>query len=169
MAGNDILYWDSCVFIAWLKNEVRPTGELDGIRDIVEKAKGREVSIITSALTYAEVTEAKVGAGVMNMFDDLFKRRNMSRPAVDMRVSRLARDLRDHYSARAPEYNGKTLSVPDAVHLATAILYRANAFHTFDRKNRNGTLGLIPLSGNVAGHGLVISKPEVKQISLDLP
>ena len=168
MAGNDILYWDSCVFIAWLTNEDRPTGELDGIRDIVERAKGREVSIITSALTYVEVTETKVGAGVMNMFDDLFKRRNMSRPAVDMRVAKLARDLRDYYLSRTQEYSGKTLSVPDAVHLATSILYRANAFHTFDRKNRHGTLGLLPLSGNVAGHGLVISKPEIKQISLDL-
>ena len=168
MAGSDLLYWDSCVFIAWLKNEFRPTGEMNGIRDIVEKTKAREVSIITSALTYAEVTEAKVGAGVMNMFDDLFKRRNMSRPPVDMRVARLARDLRDYYATRTEEYNGKTLSVPDAIHLATAILYRATAFHTFDRKNRNGTLGLLPLSGNVAGHGLVISKPETKQISLDL-
>ncbi len=74
MAGNDTLYWDSCVFIAWMKDEPRPAGEIDGIRDIVEKAKRREVSIITSTLTYAEVTEAKVGAGVMNIFDDLFKR-----------------------------------------------------------------------------------------------
>ncbi len=169
MTGTDtIFYWDTCVFIAWLKDEKRPSGEMDGVRAVIEGFKKRHFRIFTSVITFTEVTEAKVGAGVINMFEDLFKRPDLGRINVDPRVAKLARDLRDYYSARPEEFNNKTLSVPDSIHLATAILYRASEFHTFDRKNRNGSLGLIPLSGNVAGHNLKISAPGLDQPSLDL-
>jgi hypothetical protein len=53
------------------------------------------------------------------------------------------------------------LKSPDAIHLATAILYRADEFHTFDDQ-------LIGLSGNVGGHRLIVCKPETKSPELDL-
>jgi hypothetical protein len=77
-------------------------------------------------------------------------------------------DIRDHYTVRAAEFGGKTLSVPDAIHLATAVLYRVDEFHTFDMEGRSKSLGLIPLSGNVAGHRLIICKPQAKNPGLDL-
>ncbi len=170
MAGSDQpFYWDTCLFIAWLKDEKRKTpGEMDGVREYIERLKRREIKIITSTLTITETTETKVGAGVLNIFDNLMKRRNLTRVAVDMRVAQLARDLRDYYSQRPDEFNKKTLSVPDAIHLATAILYRAQEFNTFDRHNRSGTLGLLPLNGDVAGHRLTICKPFARQPGLDL-
>ena len=156
MAGGDQpFYWDTCLFIAWLKDEKRKlSSEMDGVREYIERLKRREIKIITSTLTITETTEAKVEADVLNIFDDLMKRRNLSKVAVDMRVARLARDLRDYYSQRPDEFNKKTLSVPDSIHLAIAILYRAQEFNTFDRHNRSGTLGLLPLNGDVAGHRL---------------
>jgi hypothetical protein len=49
------------------------------------------------------------------------------------------------------------------VHLACAIVYGCAEFLTFDendiRKPSRAKRGLIPLSGNVAGHRLTISKP----------
>ena len=52
MAGNSPLYyWDSCLFIAWLKDEQRKTGEMDGVRDVIERAKRREAKLMTSVLT----------------------------------------------------------------------------------------------------------------------
>ena len=123
MTGTDtIFYWDTCVFIAWLKDEKRPSGEMDGVRAVIEGFKKRHFRIFTSVITFTEVTEAKVGAGVINMFEDLFKRPDLGRINVDPRVAKLARDLRDYYSARPEEFNNKTLSVPDSIHLATAIL-----------------------------------------------
>ena len=33
MRGSDPLYyWDTCLFLAWIKDEERPTGEMDGVR-----------------------------------------------------------------------------------------------------------------------------------------
>lgn len=123
---------------------------------------------MTSVLTQAEITESIVGAGGITLFEDLLKRRNIQRIAVEIKIAKLARELRDYYASRPSEYNNKTLSVPDSLHLATAIIHKVKAFHTFDRRNSNGNLGLLPLNGNVAGHHLVITKPLATQPSLDL-
>lgn len=56
---------------------------------------------------------------------------------------------------------GSKLKTPDAIHLVTAILHRADEFHTFDET-------LTALSGNVAGHRLTICKPIAKNSELDL-
>lgn len=43
MSGPAKYYWDSCVFIDWLKGEQgKPTRNLDGIREVVELFNKRE-------------------------------------------------------------------------------------------------------------------------------
>jgi hypothetical protein len=39
MAGTNLplYYWDTCLFLAWLKDEERKSGEMDGVRDIIQK------------------------------------------------------------------------------------------------------------------------------------
>lgn len=164
MAGNDpVYYWDTCIFLAWLKNETgRKPGEMDGVTDCLEKFKRRELTLVTSVLTITEISIAKIPAGTETLLDEVMQRPNFSRIAIDIRVAKLARDLRNYYLAR-PEWGGKTLTVPDALHLATAILYRVKEFHTFDEHGDKNTLGLLPLTGNVAGHNLAICKPPVSR------
>lgn len=89
------------------------------------------------------------------------QRSNFTRLSVDIRVAKLARDIRNWYLARHDQYGGSTVTVPDSLHLATAILYRAKEFQTFDGKDspKYNALGLLPLSGNVGGHPLVVTKP----------
>ena len=51
MARNKpIFYWDTNIFIAWVKNEDRPTGEMDGVLEIAEKIHRNEAILITSSL-----------------------------------------------------------------------------------------------------------------------
>lgn len=86
----------------------------------------------------------------------------------DPRISNLASEIRDYYE-RQKQIDGKPgLSVPDAIHLATAIQYEVNEFHTFDEKDSPRSRALLPLNGNVAGHNLVICKPHATQLWLDL-
>ncbi len=175
MSGDKILYWDSSIFISWIKNENRPDpNDMAGVRDVIERLKKRDVKIITSAITQTEVAACNVGQLVMPLFDELLKRKNIQRIAVDIKIAHTARTLRDFYRNKPQELDEKgkvigekTLSVPDAIHLATAILNKVDAFHTFDAKNGKGSLGLLPLNGNVAGHNLVIEKPRVDQYSFD--
>jgi predicted nucleic acid-binding protein len=156
MAGINppLYYWDTCLFLAWLKDETRKSGEMDGVRDIIQRMKRRDVKLMTSVLTIVEVLETKIPVGIDSAFKDLLKR--MNRQSVDIRVAALASDLRNHYAK-----NNQNLKAPDAVHLATAIHYRADEFHTFDDR-------LLSFSGNVGDHRLIICKPETKAPQLDL-
>jgi predicted nucleic acid-binding protein len=172
MAGsNPIYYWDTCIFLAWLKDEQsRKAGEMTGVYDCLNKFKRRELSLMTSTLTITEITIAKIPAGTETLLDGAMQRPNFTKISADVKVARLARDLRNYYLSRENEYEGKTLSVPDAIHLASAILYRATEFHTFDGKDgtRDKTLGLLPLSGNVGGHAITICKPPASSGTLSL-
>jgi predicted nucleic acid-binding protein len=173
-----VFYWDACVFLAWLMDETRPPGEMEGIVDCVQAFESGRAGLATSALVFAEVSSARVSAQALDRFERLLRRRNVTVIDVGRRVARLAGELRDYYSAQVPKKTGrkpgrakkaKTLSTPDAPHLATAILYDVDEFHTFDRRNKRNSLGLLPLDGDVAGHKLAIKKPSADpQIPLDL-
>ena len=169
MAGsNPVYYWDTCIFLAWLKNETtRKPGEMDGVREVINRFKKRQLSIMTSVLTITEISSAKLPAGTEGLLEQVMERPNMSKLSVDIKIARLARDLRNHYIAKNGG-SGMTLTVPDSLHLATAILYKPTEFHTFDEndKPKQNALGLIPLNGNVAGHNLKICKPIAQQIGI---
>ncbi len=163
MAGkNPIYYWDTCLFLAWLKDEERKAGEMSGVLEVIERAKKRDAQIMTSVITQIEVLSAHIPIGMDSLFKGLMRRVNQI--SVDIKISALAHDIRNHYVKNGT----KTVSTPDAIHLATAILYRADEFHTFDSEGSSRSLGLIPLSGNVGGHKLIVCKPEAKQPQLDL-
>jgi predicted nucleic acid-binding protein len=167
MAGaSPTYYWDTCLFLAWLNDEQRKAGEMDGVREIIARHRRREVRLVTSVLTQVEVLESRIPVGVETQFQGLLKR--MTRLSMDTKVASLAHDLRDHYTSAAAATGGKTISVPDAIHLSTAIHYRVDEFHTFDENGNSRYLGLIPLSGNVGGHNLTICKPVAKSPQFDL-
>jgi predicted nucleic acid-binding protein len=163
---NPLYYWDTCLFLAWINDEQRKSGEMDGVREVIERHKRREVRLMTSVLTFVEALESKLPVGMENLFTGLLKR--VERIGMDSKCASLAHDLRNYYATKAHESAGKMLSTPDAIHLATAILYRADEFHTFDNDGDARTLGLLPLSGNVGGHRLKICKPEARNPQLDL-
>lgn len=154
MAGsNPLFYWDTCIFLAWLKDEQRQPGEMDGVREVIERSQRRDCRLMTSVLTTVEVLQAKIPAGVDTLLSGTMKR--MLRVGVDTKVAQLAHDIRNHYAKE-----DRSLKTPDAIHLASAVLHRADEFHTFDQQ-------LIDMTGNVAGHRLVICKPIARNPQLD--
>ena len=160
--SSPVYYWDACLFLAWIKDEERPIGEMDGVREVIELSKKRDALIMTSVLTSVEVLSARIPAGMDTLFQQLMRR--VHRVGIDVKIVALAHDIRNHYT----KIGGKTVSTPDAIHLATAIMYRATEFHTFDSDGSRQSLGLLPLSGNVAGNRLTICKPQAKRPQLDL-
>lgn len=154
------------MFLAWIKDEQRKGNEMAGVREVVGRARRREVLIMTSVLTTTEVLQSRLPVGTDTLLAGLMRR--LQQVSIDIKVARLAHDLRDYYSGRADQYGGKTLSTPDALHVATAILYRADEFHTFDGGGSGKTLGLLPLSSSIGGDKLVICKPVATTPELDL-
>lgn len=161
-----IIYWDSCVFVAFLTAEKREEGELANVRAVIADVEQRKVTLITSSKIHSEVYRLpkKGKTQLLKLFD----RSNVKCLDATSRVMLKAGELRGYYDKRRKQNADKTLGEPDSVHLATAILYKADEFHTFDKKGRKGTLGLLPLNGNVAGHQLTICKPRSVQGMLDL-
>lgn len=164
--GKRLIYWDSCVFLAFLTAEKREEGALAGIRAVVADIERRKVTLITSGIIHTEIID--LPKKTEKQFTRLFDRSNIKCIDPTTRILKKAGALRSYYRKRKDKNNGKVLGSPDAIHLATAIIYKVNEFHTFDRKGRAGTLGLLPLTGNVAGHKLHVCRPESDEPMLDL-
>ncbi|MCK4632507.1 MAG: type II toxin-antitoxin system VapC family toxin [candidate division Zixibacteria bacterium] len=156
-----LVYLDSCIFIAWLKNEQRKNSEeTKGVKEVMHLIDNNKVRMITSALTRAEVLQCTLSTGTQRDFDNVLRRRNVMVANTDHHTWALTHDLRDHYQNIKVQENLPTLSVPDAIHLATAIQYEVDTFYTFDENDKPGkSRALIPLDGNVAGYDLKVKKP----------
>jgi len=165
MPPTDIIYWDSCIFIAWLKDEKRPGNEMDGVYECVEDVEKGKIRLITSVMTRTEVLEANLTDEVRNKYVNLLKRRNVQSIDQDLRVADLSRKIREYYNEQKKIDGLPGISSPDAIHLATAVHYRATAFYTFD-DGKKGSRGLLSLDGNVAGFPLAVCKPRIRQYRL---
>ena len=143
-------YWDSCAFILWI-DEKGNQFTVDGLAQVVKEVESGQADLFTSALAKTEVLRGKMTAEQRERFNRLFQRRNVVAVDITGRVLAVSEEIR--------ESNPK-ISTPDAIHLATAILYEADEFHTTDgggKRKRGGDL--LPLNGNVAGHRLKICIP----------
>lgn len=157
------IYWDTCIFLAWLHDEnVHPPGVMEGIEEMARDIHNGRVIMFTSVMTKTEVLENRLSQRGVKMFSDFFKRHNVTMVAQDERVADKSHEIRDYYDKR-----GTVLSSTDSVHLATAVLYSADLFYTIDGSGKHPRKNdLIPLSGNVASHQLIIRAPHSAQASL---
>jgi predicted nucleic acid-binding protein len=160
-----VIYWDACIFIAIINKEKRSNNEMDGIYDCIDKVdKGHLIIMALRDLLFEEVELRTLEAA--DMFRKIMKRSGIELPSKDIRIERLARELCNYYDKQGP----KPLGDKDALHLATAIHYRADAFHTFDSGAKGNSIGLLSISGNVAGkYPLLICRPPVGQMRLFKP
>lgn len=61
MRGNkEVIYWDTSIFLAWLQDEKRKAGEMDGVREFVRKAQAGKIILVTSEITRVEILESKM-------------------------------------------------------------------------------------------------------------
>ena len=147
-------YWDACIFLAWLLDEKRSPGEMEGLTEVASLIAQSNAFLVTSVITRVEVLECTLSGEAKRSFDDFFKRRNIIMVNVDRNITDLAHEIRNHYKTQ-----NKKLTSPDSIHLAAAITYGADQFHTFDDP-------LLRLNGKVAGYPLVICKPQGTQTVL---
>jgi predicted nucleic acid-binding protein len=156
----ELIYLDTTILIAWIKGENRPNNEMIGVEYCFERIKNSEIKAISSVITDTEILSGHFPPNKKDQVERTLSRmRNFEYINIDRRISRLASEIRDFYSAIR-----RNIETPDANHLATAIHYNVNALYTFDADD------LLPLNGNVAGHNLLICKPPLpKQKRLIFP
>ena len=167
MAKKPIFYWDTCLFLAHIKGEKREPDELMGLRDVVKLYHSKEINIITSILTKAEILSATLGKDEIEKLENFYKRSNFEMVETDFRVWQLTYEIRNYYRAKKEETGLPTLSIPDSIHLATAINRNVDEMHTFDRKDNKNRRALIPLSWIVADkYKITICKPRSRQMHI---
>jgi predicted nucleic acid-binding protein len=155
MIGKQSLYWDACIFVAWLKNEQREdVKEMDGIYEMFNSIERGNVLLLTSLITRIEILECTLSHKARENFEKLFQRKNFQEMPVNQRIAELARTVRNSYQKQ-----NIRIRTPDTIHLATAIHYNAEKFYTFDES-------LLKLNGNIGEYPLTICNPKIESFSL---
>lgn len=143
----DYRYWDSNTFLGWLAEE---PDKVDLCRPVIEAATAGKLSIITSALTIAEVLwlkgKPKITSEQATQIEAFFRHRWIVVREVDRFIAEAARQL----------FWDQNVKPKDAVHLATALAQDVpiERFDTFDK-------GLIKLSGKLGHPPLRIGLPNL--------
>lgn len=165
MAAKPKHYWDSCIFFAWLNDEGEIHGDavMAGINETAERYDNNKIVLMSSLVTKIEVFDNKLKTQwARDEFNARFKRDNFLWITQDERVTDKSRAIRDFYSKK-----GITLDTMDCVHLASAILWKADILFTLDgHSDKPKPNSMLLLDGDVAGHKLRVVKPFKDQGSL---
>jgi len=141
-----VILWDSCVFLAWLKEE--KDKPLDDIREFIKDFEAGKKALQISVLSYAEVLDIvkpnePLAATAGTRFRQWVKRPSVEVLDVDPRIADKAGELKEKTIALRATVPKAVLKIPDALIAATAMIYEADILHTFD-----------PDMLNVAPHGI---------------
>lgn len=149
--------WDSCVFISLLTGEGRTPEEIRQLRELESLVDIGAVTVFTPSITLIEVLSCKLTDAQELAFKSLLERSNVLPVSVTRRIADRAREIRNHFRTKELE-----IAVPDAIQIATALVYGATALHTYDgcgkRQRKTDLLKLeMPLADK---YTLKICKPE---------
>lgn len=148
--------WDTSVWIAILIGEDRSSNDIQGLNEVIDLADRGQIAILTSELIYAEVIDRTGNGEIHPGLERVLKRPNYLVAPTSPEIHKAAGRIR---SLGQP--TGHKIKTPDSIHLATSLLYKTSAFHTFDEK-------LIALNGTDIVQGLRIVKPRGEQTLLSL-
>jgi predicted nucleic acid-binding protein len=127
--------------------------------EVAQLIDKNQAIVVASSIIRIEILACTLSDEAREKLQKWFRRKNFQEIAVDKRIALLAHDIRNFYQQN--KQNAINIKTPDAIHLATAIHYQVNQFHTFDGQRKRG---LLRLSGNVAGHNLTICKPQAQNL-----
>lgn len=143
---KELICWDSSVLISWIRGDESPD-RIRAMRAVVESVESGSYKLAVSALLYVEVLESTMPSHAIGQFKKFMQnRQKVEIITVDIRVAEKAQSIRNK--------SQKKIHVPDAVHIATAIVIGAKLFHTFDD-------GLLQLSGRDEVDGLTITPCDI--------
>ena len=177
------VYFDACIYLAYYRQEILSYGKprIQAIQSMLEENKRGGAKIITSSLTICEVLDRLKQSDLTAEIDDFknrFKFGMQKLIDVEPLISEKAANYRHHYRnnpitmPNRPEKPFVNLTTPDAIHLATAVIYECDEFWTLDGLNlsadKHQSIKPLWLNNKVAGDSLIITPPSMPQGALPL-
>lgn len=159
--GKRKIYWDNTCWLAWLNGEgteTWPASVVQGIKDVIGEVEANNAILFTSSITRGEIYQGRLNQDQKDKFANLLRRKNVRDIGADSRINDKASHIREYHDNKTEK---RKIATPDAIHLATAVLYEADEFHTMDGLQKGGSnkRKLLALSGDVGGHNLKIIQP----------
>lgn len=157
MAGLDShLYWDACVFVAYLNEEQDAYGPyIEHIAQYLRECKERKCVIYTSTISIAEITDSCMKKNVTygNFTSFLNDYQSLIIPIeATPNIMRIAASIKGLVYAKTG--GRRVVGTGDAIHLASALALDdtygvgLSKFHTFDAGNSKGVDGkAVPILG----------------------
>lgn len=125
--GHQLIAIDTCCFIYLIESSKYPDFT-PLTQELFELVRDGQVKAITSPITITEIMTLPRKLGFEELAYDykllITNFPNLSIPAISIAVADRAATLRSSYG----------LKTPDALQLATALIYKATAFFTFDKE-----------------------------------
>jgi predicted nucleic acid-binding protein len=154
MAGTKRrVYFDACLFISWLTGEYEEPEDAAGVNYYVAEAEAGRILILTSVITRIEVLESKLGKEVAERFRLYLKTLGKVPAEVTGKIADCAHAIREYYREKTDGF--ENVSIPDAIHLATAAFHECDTFLTFDGRDQvqrpNRGRPLLTLKSPIAG------------------
>lgn len=152
MSRAPLIYWDSSVFLAWLKPEAARRKQC---RDVLDEAEAGRLKIVASAITLTEVIKLKGYPALKKENEAKIAKFFMQPYLIIHQVNR-----RIGEDARQLIWKHPKLHPKDSIHLATAEYAKVLEVHTFDGGH------MLPLNGLIGNPPLRICEPQVDQSKL---
>lgn len=169
MNGNNIIYWDACIFLSYLKGENRPDPlDMLGVEELVQLIDDEDVDLVTSTISLTEILASTLPPDAKGKLNSLFGRRNIHLVEVSKEIALIAHELRDYY--KNVNDGLPTLTTPDAIHIATAIKMSCSKMYTFDENDRKKkSRAILPLAQPLIGkYQISILKPRASAAQMPL-
>lgn len=159
-----LIFWDSCIFFAWIKDEPWPDDIKKGIEQTLEHAYSNQLAIVTSSVTLAEIIQSQLTKEQKERYAKIFQHPNLQLYDIDRRIAGKAGVIREATDTRVfndkmEVISGSCMALGDALQLATALHLSVREFQTLDGAGKKKRLSLLALNGNVAGATIAIVKP----------
>lgn len=92
--------WDSCVFLAWIKDEATPPrqpGDMEGVTGILQEIERGDAILIASSIIHTEVLVSDLNDDQRNALTLALRRPSTFIQNADLKVCQLAGEIRDYY------------------------------------------------------------------------
>jgi len=160
--SRERVYLDTNVILDWVARRSDSKGST-GVGGLIGAICSNGLDAVVSDIARLEVMECKADPTMWRAWTSLRARRNVQVAGCTRAVMDRAAEIRNHYQAvkDADPSAKRAPSTPDAIHVATALIFDCQTMYSFDEGRKAKDLSPLDMSPLVMGkYPLKIIRPD---------